>query len=282
MRVHLITLFPEFFAGPLGASVLGRAVTDGLLEIAISNPRDWATNRHRTVDDTPYGGGAGMVLRAPEVSSAIRAARQSTPGPVIYLTPQGRRFDQSVAQGLMQEPGMILLCGRYEGIDERAIVRDVDVELSVGDFVLSGGEPAALCVVDAVARLLPGALGNTASPEEESFQGRGLEYPHFTRPASWEGMPVPDVLTSGHHGRVDHWRARVTALRTAARRPDLLSGDDVPRWGDDPLDAEIPAWMFERRHGVELSGIGWRSGWAEAEHAPEETDLRGEQAEERD
>lgn len=249
MRVHLISLFPEFFAGPLEASVLGRAIADGLLDVAMANPRDWAGNRHRTVDDNPYGGGAGMVLRAPELAAAIRSARAQTPGPVIYLTPQGRPFDQAVAQTLAAAPGMILLCGRYEGVDERVIEREVDVELSVGDFVLSGGEPAALCVVDAVARLLPGALGNAASPEDESFQSGRLEYPHFTRPAEWEGLVVPEVLTSGHHGRVDLWRSRVAALRTVTRRPDLAVGEAVRPWGEDPLDAEIPSWLFAARHG---------------------------------
>ncbi len=232
--IQLLTLFPEFFASPLASSIQGRAIERGLCQVSTLDIREFSTNKHRTVDDVPYGGGAGMVMMCEPLVGALEHARARAPqAQRIYLTPQGERFNQNIARELAaQAGGLILLCGRYEGIDER--VRDgwIDRELSVGDFVLTGGEPAALIIIDAVTRLLPGVLGNEASLEEESFWTPRLEYPHYTRPREFQGRPVPEVLLSGHHARIMKWRREQSEQRTRERRPDLLCRDE-----DDPQGA---------------------------------------------
>ncbi|OIO61263.1 MAG: tRNA (guanosine(37)-N1)-methyltransferase TrmD [Alphaproteobacteria bacterium CG_4_10_14_0_2_um_filter_63_37] len=224
LRIEVLTLFPEFFASPLTVSIPKRAIDKGVMEVVTTDIRNWGVGRHRAVDDTPYGGGPGMVMRPEPVADAVRQARAGYPdAPVIYLSPQGRRFDQAQAQRLSELPGFVLLCGRYEGVDERVIAQEIDEELSVGDFVLSGGEPAALVVIDAVARLLPGALGSQESAEQDSFSDGLLDCPHFTRPPEWEGLAVPDVLLSGDHGAIARWRREQALERTRSRRPDLLT-----------------------------------------------------------
>jgi len=224
---HILTLFPEFFRSPLETSMIRRAIADGALEVEVTDIRDFATDRHRTTDAKPYGGGAGMVMKPEPLIGALEYAReQHAEIPRILLTPQGEPFDQPAARTLADGPGAILVCGRYEGVDQR--VRDgwIDRELSVGDFVLSGGEPAALVVVDAVMRLLPGVLGNEQSLDEESFAGGGLEYPHYTRPREFRGRSVPEVLLSGDHARIAQWRREQAEQRTEERRPDLVEEDD--------------------------------------------------------
>lgn len=219
MRFTLLTLHPELLRAPLATSILGRAAADGLVAFEIVDIRDHGLGRHRSVDDAPYGGGAGMVMRVDVVAAALDAVR--TPESHVVLTsPGGRRFDQATARRLATLPHLVVLCGHYEGIDAR-IESLVDEELSLGDFVLTGGEIAALAFVDATARLVPGVLGNAASAADESFSAGLLEYPQFTRPRSWRGLDVPDVLLSGHHGQVAAWRHAQAEARTRARRPDL-------------------------------------------------------------
>ncbi|NWF80774.1 MAG: tRNA (guanosine(37)-N1)-methyltransferase TrmD [Chloroflexi bacterium] len=238
MRFDILTLFPGMFAGPLSESILKRAQQAGLIAVHLHNIRDWARDRHRTADDAPYGGGAGMVLKAEPLAACIRAvlatpATESTPSgaagdpvapqpPVILLSPDGERFSQSLAQELATLERLVLVCGHYEGIDERVREALITRELSIGDYVLTGGELAALVVVDAVARLVPGVI-DAESVAEESHSDGLLEYPHYTRPAIWEGRPVPPVLLSGHHGEVAKWRRYERLRRTLARRPDLLA-----------------------------------------------------------
>ena len=216
----MLTLFPEMFPGPLAHSLAGKALADGLWSLDAVNIRDFATDRHSTVDDTPFGGGPGMVMRADVIDAAIEDAAL-TGAPLIYLTPRGTPLSQDIAAKLADGPGVTLICGRYEGIDQRVLdARDV-TEISLGDFVLSGGEPAALALLDACVRLLPGVMGAEASLEEESFARGLLEYPHYTRPAEWCGRKVPDVLLSGHHRNIDAWRTEQAEMITQARRPDL-------------------------------------------------------------
>jgi tRNA (guanine37-N1)-methyltransferase len=216
----VLTLFPEVFPGPLGVSLPGKALEAGLWNLEARDIRAHATDRHRTVDDTPFGGGAGMVMR-PDVVDHALAAVADRPGPVIFLSPRGRPMSQAVARELAAEPGLTLLCGRYEGLDERVIAARGIAELSLGDFVLSGGEVAAMAVLEATVRLLPGVMGNAASTSEESFERGLLEYPQYTRPAEWQGRPVPEVLRSGDHGRIDAWRRAEAERVTKERRPDL-------------------------------------------------------------
>jgi len=219
-RASVLTLFPEMFPGPLGASLAGKAAADGLWRLETVDIRDFARDKHRSVDDTPFGGGAGMVMR-PDVIDAALHQVHSNGRPLIYLTPRGRLFDQALAQDLAAAEGVTLLCGRYEGVDQRVIEAwDMD-EVSVGDFVLSGGEAAAITVLDAVVRLLPGVLGSAESLTEESFEEGLLEYPHFTRPEVWDGRPVPEVLRSGHHKNIEAWRRDQAETTTRLRRPDL-------------------------------------------------------------
>lgn len=227
MRIDVLTLFPDLVSQVAAYGVTGRAVTRRILDLAIWNPRDDAGNRHGSVDDRPFGGGPGMVMQAPPLRRALaraRAARGDDGAPVIALTPQGERFDQSWARRLVDGPGAILVCGRYEGIDERFLSADVDCELSIGDFVLSGGELPAMVVVDALARLLPGALGDADSAVEDSFEAGLLDHPHYTRPAELDGGAVPDILLSGDHAAVARWREKTALGRTWLRRPDLLEG----------------------------------------------------------
>jgi len=211
-------MFPPY----LEASILGRARTAGLLEVVVHDIRDWAEGRHRQVDDYPFGGGQGMVLKPEPLVAAIEAVRADSDAPVVLMTPQGTPFRQATARRFARQPHMVLVCGRYEGVDER--IRDgwIDEEISLGDFVLTGGELPALSVIDAAARLLPGVLGNEASHADESFEAGLLEYPQYTRPREFRGHKVPDVLLSGDHGRVAQWRAEQAEQRTRQRRPDLL------------------------------------------------------------
>lgn len=225
LEIELLTLFPRLCEGPLRESILGKAIERGLLTVRVRDIRDHAAGKHHVTDDTPYGGGAGMVMKVEPLAGAIEAARASMPGParVILLDPGGRRFTQAVAAELVAAERLVLVCGRYEGFDER--VRALaDDELSLGDFILTGGDLAALCIVDACARLVPGVLGNEASPVAESFAGGLLEYPQYTRPAEFRGQKVPDVLLSGDHARIARWRRKQALLRTRARRPDLFAG----------------------------------------------------------
>jgi tRNA (guanine37-N1)-methyltransferase len=229
-----LTLFPDFFRSPLETSILGRAVEDGSLVVEPINIRDHADGKHRVTDDTPYGGGAGMVMKPDPIVRALEAAEaaslaQGAGRPWrIALTPAGQPFRQADARRLAALPSISLLCGRYEGIDERAM-DEIDEQLSLGDFVLTGGEVAALAIIDAVARLLPGVLGNQESPEDESFGQGVLEYPQYTRPAVFRGRPVPDILRSGDHGRIARWRRQQALLRTRARRPDLFAALELSR-----------------------------------------------------
>lgn len=216
---RVVTLFPDAFPGVLGHSLTGSALAAGLWSLRIVNLRDFGIGRHRTVDDRPAGGGAGLVLRPDVVSAALDAARG--PGPMIYLSPRGAPFTQAMAHRLAAGPGVTLLCGRFEGVDQRVLDHHAMVEVSLGDFVLTGGEIAAQALLDATVRLLPGVLGNLASTEEESFSDGLLEHPHYTRPAEWQGRTIPEVLTSGHHGRVAEWRRAQSEALTEARRPDL-------------------------------------------------------------
>ena len=216
----VLTLFPEMFPGLLAHSLAGMALADRLWSLDAINIRDFATDRHKTVDDTPFGGGPGMVMRADVVDAAIEGV-ENADAPLVYLTPRGAALSQDVAASLAEGPGVTLICGRYEGIDQRVLeARDV-TEISLGDFVLSGGEPAALALLDACVRLLPGVMGAEASLEEESFARGLLEYPHYTRPAEWCGRKVPDVLLSGHHQNICAWRMEQAEIITQARRPDL-------------------------------------------------------------
>ena len=218
-RASVLTLFPAMFPGSLGQSLAGRALETGVWSLHVTNIRDFAQDRHRTVDDTPFGGGAGMVLRPDVVDSAVASVADERP--VVCLTPRGRRFTQTDAQRFADGPGVILLCGRYEGIDQRVIESRQMLELSIGDYVLSGGELAALVLLDSIVRLLPGVMGAPDSATEESFSSGLLEYPHYTRPAEWQGRRVPDVLLSGHHGAVAAWRQAESERITRERRPDL-------------------------------------------------------------
>ncbi len=215
----VLTIFPEMFPGPLGHSLAGRALARETWRLDVVNIRDYASGRHRSVDDEPFGGGAGMVMRPEVLDAAIRGGRGS--GPLIYMTPRGRLMDQALVRDLAAGDGATVLCGRFEGVDQRVLDAHEAVEVSLGDFVLSGGELPALVLLDAVVRLLPGVVGNQETLAEESFEWGLLEYPHFTRPAEWQGRSVPDVLLSGHHEKIRDWRKRQAEDITRLRRPDL-------------------------------------------------------------
>lgn len=219
MRIDVLTLFPEMF-DPLSHSILGRAKEQGLYTLSLHNIRDYSQNRHRRVDDTPYGGGFGMVLSCQPIMDGIEAIKQQNPGPVIFLGPRGKTFTQEKARQLSSLESFTLLCGHYEGIDER-IYSVIDEEISLGDFILTGGEMAALPILDAVIRLIPGVLGSHESTLEESFSDGSLEYPHYTKPAEYKGMKVPDVLLSGHHEKIRHWRRFMSLEVTRKLRSDL-------------------------------------------------------------
>jgi tRNA (guanine37-N1)-methyltransferase len=244
VRIDILTLFPEVFRGPLEASIIGRAVEAGILQVFVHNIRDYAEGRHKVVDDYPYGGGPGMVIKAEPIFRALEsvAARAPQRGRVVLLTPQGQLLSQSVAEELAGEERLLLICGHYEGVDERVREHLVDDEISIGDYVLSGGEVPALVVVDAVVRRLPGVLGSALSLEEESHARGLLEYPQYTRPAEFRGWRVPEVLLSGHHAEVARWRRQQSLLRTARRRPDLLAcaelSDEERRWLEERLAEE--------------------------------------------
>src|ERR1051325_9153614 len=220
MKIDVLTLFPEMFAGPLDVSIIQRARSAGLLELRIHNLRDYTHDRHKTVDDKPFGGGPGMVLKPEPICEAVEnLASEKTR--VILMTPIGRTFDQATARVLTQQEHLLLLCGSYEGLDERVRESLADDELSIGDYVLTNGGLPAMVVIDAVARLLPGVLGDDESSRDESFSQGLLEYPHYTRPAEFRGMKVPEVLLSGHHAEIEKWRVEQARLRTQERRPDL-------------------------------------------------------------
>ncbi len=216
------TLFPDMFPGPLGHSLAGRALADGLWRLETLDIRDFARDKHHTVDAAPFGGGASMVMKPEVVDAAMAGAMTICPGaPALYLSPRGRRLDQERVRALAQGPGVVLLCGRFEGVDERVIGARQLEEVSLGDFVLSGGEPGAIALIDACVRLLDGVMGNAESLDEESFTDELLEYPHYTRPQVWDGREVPEILVSGHHEKVRAWRREQSEKITRARRPDL-------------------------------------------------------------
>lgn len=223
--VHILTLFPEMFPGSLGQSLSGKALESGIWAFNAVNIRDFASGVHKSVDDTPYGGGAGMVMRADIIEKALLSVKN--PGRKIYLSPRGKPLTQGLVKELAAEPALTLLCGRYEGVDQRVLDAHDFEDISIGDYVLSGGEPAAMILMDACIRLLPGVMGNEATPDEESFSNGLLEYPHFTRPAEWMDShgtkrDVPEVLQSGNHAKIKEWREEQSLALTKARRPDLL------------------------------------------------------------
>jgi tRNA (guanine37-N1)-methyltransferase len=222
MKIEVVTLFPEMIRQALEHGVVGRAIRRGLLAVGTEDPRTHTADVHRTVDDRPYGGGPGMVLKPEPLSAAIAAAQARAQGPRVYLSAQGARFDQAKAQALSRLPGLVLVAGRYEGVDERIIATSIDEELSVGDYVLTGGELPALIVIDALARLMDGALNDARSSVEESFATGLLDWPHYTRPEEYAGLKVPEVLQSGDHERIRRWRLKQALGRTWRRRPDLL------------------------------------------------------------
>ena len=256
MRVDVISLFPEFLAQSAALGVVGRAQERGLLELHGWNPRDYAEGNYRRVDDRPFGGGPGMVMLIEPLRAALAAAREAdpTPAPVIYLSPQGRPLDQAKVRELAALPRMILLCGRYEGVDERFLVGEVDEEISIGDYVLSGGELGAAVIIDAVTRLQDGALNDAESAVQDSFEGDGLlDCPHFSHPASHPLGDVPDVLRSGNHAAIAAWRRQQSLLRTSLRRPDLLDEASLNK-ADRKLLAEARqalADSFKQATGVE-------------------------------
>jgi tRNA (guanine37-N1)-methyltransferase len=229
MRFDVVSLFPEMFDAVSRYGITGRAVEKGLVELALWNPRDYTQDRHRTVDDRPYGGGPGMLMKIEPLRDAIRDARRAGPGKghVIYLSPQGRPLDQQGVRELARHEQLVLIAGRYEGVDERLIENEVDEEWSIGDYVLSGGELAAMVLIDSVTRLLPGALGHEDSAEQDSFSDGLLDCPHYTRPELFEGAPVPEVLLSGDHAAIARWRTKQALGRTWLRRPELLQGLDL-------------------------------------------------------
>lgn len=239
MRIGIVTLFPEMFAAIRDYGIGRRAVGRDLLQLHFQNPRDFATDRHRSVDDRPYGGGPGMVMLVEPLRAAIRAARANLPAasPTIYLSPQGRPLTQQALREFAALPGLLLVAGRYEGIDERVIEAEIDAEWSLGDYVLSGGELAAMVVIDGVTRLLPGALGHPDSADQDSFTDGLLDCPHYTRPETVDGRPVPEVLLGGNHEAIRRWRLKQALGRTWLRRPDLLRGRR--------LDAEQRALLDE-------------------------------------
>ncbi len=256
LRFDVLTVHPEIFVGPFDASILGRARRDGRVDIRVHDLRDWTEDRHRTTDDYAYGGGGGMVMKPEPVFAAVEELLGMPPmgadkplvppHPVLMMSPQGQRFDHAMAARLANRTRLIILCGRYEGFDERIRRHLVTEEISVGDFVLTGGEIPAMLVVDAVTRLLPGVVGHDEATARDSFATGLLEHPHYTRPADFRGWTVPEVLTSGHHGQVESWRRRESLRRTWERRPDLLARLE--------LDEEARAWIREFEAGLASGG----------------------------
>lgn len=242
MKFVALTIFPELIQAFWDNGILRRAATEGIISTRAVNIRDFAEGRHRVTDDRPYGGGCGMVMKPEPLAKAIRAAKQLAPkAPIVLMAPQGKRFDQAMAQNLAAAPGIIFICGRYEGIDERVTEQCVDLELSIGDFVLTGGELPAMVVMDAVTRLLPGALGNEDSAGQDSFSHHRLDCGHYTRPPNFEGQSVPEVLLSGHHEQITSWRRADALMRTLVRRSDLLRQKQL----DLPEVALLEKWRRE-------------------------------------
>jgi tRNA (guanine37-N1)-methyltransferase len=245
-QASVLTLFPEMFPGPLGMSLAGRALAGDVWRLSLTNIRDFATDKHRSVDDTPAGGGAGMVMRADIAAAAIDASSAELPGvPRIYLSPRGTPLTQARVHSLASGPGVIVFCGRFEGLDERVIQTRQLEEISIGDYVLSGGELAAMVLIDACVRLLPGVIGAEASLAEESFEAGLLEYPHYTRPRLWEGLEIPGVLLSGDHARIARWRLEQSERHTAALRPDLVQRKPnlagvIPALAESPRSLSTP------------------------------------------
>jgi tRNA (guanine37-N1)-methyltransferase len=224
MRFDILTLFPDMFSSPLRESILGKAIEKGLIQIRTVNIRDFTLDKHQVVDDTPYGGGQGMVMKVEPIARAIESVKPQDPSArIIYLTPQGKPFNQDLARRFSTQPHLILLCGRYEGVDERVRELFIDEEVSIGDYVLTGGELAAMILIDAVSRFIPGVLGSDRSAEEDSFFNFLLEYPQYTRPFNFRGSCVPEVLLSGNHSLIALWRRKEALKRTSLRRPDLLA-----------------------------------------------------------
>ncbi len=243
MKFDILTIFPDMLEGPLTASILGKAADKGLIEINLHNLRDWAEGKHKVTDDTPYGGGDGMVMKVEPVAAALSELREKRPASrVLLMSPQGKTFQQADAERFSQEAGLVFVCGRYEGFDER-IRSLVDEEISLGDFVLTGGELAAASILDATARLLPGVLGAAGSAQGDSFSDGLLEYPQYTRPAEFKGVRVPEVLASGNHQLIANWRRREQLRRTLERRPELLESA--------PLSKEDLLYLDELRAALE-------------------------------
>jgi tRNA (guanine37-N1)-methyltransferase len=248
MRIDLVTLFPAMVEGPLKESILGRAQARGIVDIRVHNLRDWAGGKHQVTDEPPFGGGGGMILKPEPLAAAIEALRRAG-AHVALLDPAGRPFTQQVARELAGCAHLVLVCGRYEGVDERVREHLVDEELSIGDYVLTGGELAALVVADAVTRLLPGALGDAAAPEQDSFSRGLLEHPQYTRPETFRGWAVPEVLRSGDHGKIARWRRLMAVWRTWQRRPGLLETADLSpeeqKWADGFSQGRVPEDFLE-------------------------------------
>jgi tRNA (guanine37-N1)-methyltransferase len=239
MKFDILTLFPGMFSGPFDESIIKRAKEKQLIDIAIHNIRDWATDRHQVTDDAPYGGGAGMVMKVEPLTACIESVKATRPCSTVVITsPRGRRLTHQVASDLAKSDGLIIVCGRYEGIDERVRTLCIQEDISIGDVVLSGGEIAAMAIVDAVTRLIPEALGNSESAEGDSFCDGLLEYPHYTRPPEFRGLKVPDVLLSGNHELIRKWRRRESLRSTMLHRPDLLTDMDITK-EDKKLIAEM-------------------------------------------
>jgi tRNA (guanine37-N1)-methyltransferase len=251
VRIDIVTLFPGMLEAPLAESILGRARARGLVDIRVHDLREHATGRHRVTDEPPFGGGGGMILKPEPLAGAIEALRAtgSASAHVILLGPAGRRFNQVVAREMARRPHLVLVCGRYEGVDERVSEQLVDEELSIGDYVLTGGEPAALVVADAVTRLLPGVLGDEDAAARDSFARGLLEHPQYTRPEVFRGAAVPEVLRSGDHGRIARWRTLMSLWRTWQRRPDLLETADLTpeeqKWTDAFRQGRTPADLLD-------------------------------------
>ena len=238
MKINVFTLFPEVFQTYLETSILKRAIQNQLVKVYLNNIRNWTVDKHHVIDDQPYGGGGGMVMKPEPIFTAVeRVLGDGFEYPIILLTPQGRLFDQSVAYELSEQRELALLCGRYEGVDERVRQHLVTDEISIGDYVLSGGELPAMVIIDSIVRLLPGALGDPTGAQEDSHSSGLLEYPHYTRPADFRGWEVPEVLSSGDHARIDRWRREQALLRTFQRRPDLLEMADLSDEDQEFLDS---------------------------------------------
>jgi tRNA (guanine37-N1)-methyltransferase len=253
MKFVALTIFPELMQAFWQNGILRRAAAEGIISTNVVNIRDYAQDRHRTTDDRPYGGGCGMVMKPEPLAGAIGQAKRLAPeAPIVLMAPQGKRFDQAMAQDLAAAPGIIFICGRYEGIDERVTEQFVDLELSIGDFVLTGGELPAMVVMDGVTRLLPGALGNEDSAAQDSFNHQRLDYGHYTRPPDFEGRSVPEVLLSGHHEQITRWRRADALMRTLVRRPDLLRQKPL----DSPEVALLEKWRREIEQLIRIQRDG--------------------------